>query len=266
MRQLLALAFWFATQLAWGEQTVPIYTYYSDPPFSVAWPDSLTTRLADALTVKSNGVYRFKAVQLPRLRLDKMIEGAQWDGLVAWVNPPWFGDERKTRFAWSHPFMKDADLVVSSKPHPVEYEDGGKSLEGLRLGGVVGHRYTDVQALIDSGRLVRDDADSELQSVLKLKYGRVQVVFVQASSLPYLRQEVPDLDAWLYIARRPRDSYQRHLFASKGNKALIAFVDVALRKLGSEPFWQSVFNKPLPPTQKQGAQHHRAPQIEEGSS
>lgn len=266
MRQLLACMLWFAAQLAWAEQTVPLYTYYSDPPFSVSWPDSLTAKLADALTAKSHGTYRFKAVQVPRLRLDKMIDGTQWPGLVAWVNPPWFGDESKTRYAWSRPFMKDADLVLSTKSHPVEYENGGASLEGLRLGGVVGHRYTDVQELIDSGKLIRDDADSELQSVLKLKYGRVQVTFVQASSLPYLRQEIPDLDTWLYIARRPRDSYQRHLFASKTNQALIVFVDAALRQLGRDPFWQSVFSRPLPPAQKQDAQNHRAPQIEEGST
>lgn len=266
MRQLLACMLLLVAQLGWAAETVPLYTYYSDPPFSVSWSASLTRKLADALTAKSEGAYRFKAVQLPRLRLDKMIAADKWPGLVAWANPSWFDDEQKIRFAWSHPFMADADLVLSTKARPVEYEDAGKSLEGLRLGGVMGHRYADVQELIESGKLIRDDADSELQSVLKLKYGRVQVTFVQASSLAYLNQEVPDLDHWLYIAHRPRGTYRRHLFASKSNQALIAFVDAALRQLGSDPFWQSVFSRPLPPVQKQGASRYRVPQLEEGST
>lgn len=229
-----------ASDIVIATETIPLYTDYADPPFSVAAPDSLTRRLATALTAHSDGRYRFEAMQLPRKRMNLMLQEASWPGVVAWANPAWFHDEKMSRFRWSHPYMKDADLLVSSRSQPVEYENNGASLAGLVLGGIAGQRYVDVEPLIQAHKLTRDDAASEVQSLQKLKLGRVQVAFAMKSSMPYLHQALPDFDRWAYVSRNPRAVYQRYFFASQANGPLIDFLDVAMTALRHDPAWQSL--------------------------
>lgn len=218
-------------------EAVPLYVGYSDPPYSTDAPDSASVQLAARLSALSNGRYLFRAQQLPRRRLNLLIAKANWKGVVAWANPAWFRDESMTRYAWSQPYATDSNLVVSRREQPVEFTDHGASLEGLRLGCIAGQRYPDLEELLHAHRLVCEDVYSDLQNLLKLKNGHIDVAFVQASSMTYFRRSMPDMDSWLYVARNSRGSFKRYLFSDRDNAALADFIAGASRQLAGESGW-----------------------------
>lgn len=234
------LALWFSCQPTWAAEKVALYTIYTDPPYAISVDGNLTTRLADWLTQHAEGRYVFVATQLPRRRMDLLLTKPDWQGVVAWGNPVWFNDEAMQRYAWSQSYMQDSDLVVSRKDKPVEYEADGHSLVGLKLGGTIGHRYAEIEPLLKSGKIQRDDAASGEQSLLKLQHGRVDFCFLQASALPYFRHILPGFDQWAYLAREPRARYQRYLFASKAQQGLIRYLDLLLAQLQKDPDWRPV--------------------------
>ena len=222
---------------AMAAERIPLYTYYADPPFAADSPDSLTDRLADWLTQRAHGRYRFVPTQLPRRRLDVLIHQPHWPGVVVWANPDWFGESSKPRQSWTRSYMADANLVVSLRSDPIDFVDD-RSLEGRRVGSVLGYLYPDLDQLIKSGRLTRDDANSEFQNLLKLKLGRVHVAFLQASSFPYFRQREPDMAEWAYVAPKPRTVFERSMFVAPGQPELLAFLNVQLDALVEDRDWQ----------------------------
>ncbi|NRR33547.1 ABC transporter substrate-binding protein [Oxalobacteraceae bacterium] len=232
----IAAALLLSSALAHGTETIPLYVGYADPPLGTERSDSLTLRLAAQLSVRSQGRYHFVAMQLPRNRLNLLIARPNWKGVVAWANPVWFKDEGMRRYAWSQPYMRDANLVVSNRQNPLEYSTPA-SLLGTRLGCISGQRYAEFDALFREGRIIRDDVPSELQNMLKLRLGRVDAVLVQASSMPYLRQVIPDLDNWLHIARTPRGVFQRYLFTNRDNADMLIYLNSALREFDTGPQW-----------------------------
>lgn len=227
-----------ATTAAMAVERIPLYTYYSDPPFATDKPDSLTDQLADWLTQRAQGRYRFVPTQLPRRRLDILIRQPHWPGVVAWANPAWFGESSNPRQSWTRSYMADANLVVSLRSHPLEIIDA-QSLQGLRVGTVLGFSYPDLEPLLTSGQLKRDDAMGEFQNLLKLKLERVQVAFLQASSFPYFRHKFPDVEQWAYIAPKPRTVFARYMFLAPGQPALQSFLAAQLDALVADPAWQA---------------------------
>ena len=55
--------------------------------------------------------YRFTVQEIPRRRLDLLLQQGQLDGLVVGVSPDWFADA--SRYRWSHAFIDDGNLLVS---------------------------------------------------------------------------------------------------------------------------------------------------------
>lgn len=227
---------------AGAAETIPLYVSYADPPLSLDRDDSLTLRLAAALSEQSHGRYQFQAKQLPRKRMTLLINEPNWKGVVAWANPTWFGDENRRRFAWSKPYMVDTNLVISLRSHPVEYSGSGDSLSGLRVGTIFGHRYPDFERQLRQHQFARDDVGSELQNLQKLRLGRLDVALVQSSSLPFFRATLPELDSWIYVSHETRGSFQRFLFTHRQNTELMAFLDGALAALAHDPLWQPLFS------------------------
>jgi polar amino acid transport system substrate-binding protein len=228
-------------------QTLPLYTSYLDAPLDARSPGNLTARLAHWLSERSQGRYLFLPTQLPRPRLDELIARPGWAGAVVWANPYWFDDADQRRFLWTRAFTQDADLVVSDRRRPVEYLHEGRSLEGLSIASVAGHRLRDLDRLAAAGRLRRVDAPRELDGLLLLQQGRVDAALVQAISMDSFRRELPGLDGWLHVAAQPRDTFGRHAFTARGQEALRDFLARQLPALDTDPEWRGVL--PQPPRQ-----------------
>lgn len=222
----------------WPTETVNLYLYNTPPPLNTDMPGNLSDYLAKFLSDFSDGKYQFRAVYLPRKRLDSLVSAKQWHGAVIWANPAWFNDSDQERYLWSEKLATDYNLVLSHKKKPVEFVSPA-SLTGLKLGGVLGHIYSDFDVMIKDGRLTREDSGSFLQNLMKLKARRVDVIFIPASALYHFKQQYPDMDDWIYVAKKPRNIFHYRIFCSLTNKALVTFFDEGIKGLQLDWYWQN---------------------------
>lgn len=229
-------------------EKISLYSHYTTAPFAVEGVPpqlSYTVRLAAWLTAQSAGRYLFEVRQMPRLRLNRIVAQADWQGVVAWANPLWFADPERQRFLWSSALMTDRNVLVSRQVDHVLFPVQEPALP-LRLGGISGHFYADLEPFIQRGLLLREDAQNDLSNVLKLQHGRVDIVVVQASSLAYLHTQMTDFDQWASVSPTLQPSYQRYLFTSTANPQLMAFLQQALLQLAQAPEWAALREAPLP--------------------
>lgn len=225
--------------ISWAADPVPLYSYNTPPPFNPKLEDNLSDYLAQWFSQASTATDKFVAVHLPRKRLDHLVSGKAWRGAVLWANPLWFDDSGKSKYLWSDPVVADHNLVLSHKNRPVEYT-APASLQGLKLGGILGHVYTEFNSMLKDGSLSRDDAISYQQNLAKLEAGRVDVIFMPASSLTLLIKQKPAMKQWLYIAKQPRNTFYYYFFCDLENKQLMSFLNQQIQQLQFDKKWQQV--------------------------
>ena len=237
----------YGNAAAGAVEKISLYSHYTTAPFAVEGVPpqlSYTVRIAAWLTAQSAGRYLFEARQMPRLRLNRIVAQADWQGVVAWANPLWFADPERQRFLWSSALMSDRNVLVSRQVDHVLFPVQ-EPAQPLRLGGISGHFYADLEPFIQRGLLLREDAQNDLSNVLKLQHGRVDIVVVQASSLAYLHTQMADFDQWASVSPTLQPSYQRYLFTSNSNPQMMAFLQQALLQLAQAPEWAALREVPL---------------------
>lgn len=203
--------------------------------------------MADWLSERSGGRYHFVATAISRQELDALIRRPAWRGVVAWVNPRWFGPTQASAdetLAWTEAFARDADIVVSRAEQAVDYLGDGVSLEGRRICDVSGRRLPDVQWLLDAGRLQRLEAGNELACLQAVRYGHSDAAFVQSASFEYWRRQRPESVRGLIEARQPRLTFGRHLSLAPHQAGLLAFLNQHLAQLAQDPAWRGLLREP----------------------
>lgn len=215
---------------------VQLLSQYDYPPFHTGGPDGLTVALAHYLTAQSKGAYLFQAEILPRKRLDIYLADPDRVWVVPWAVPRFFGDEAMSRYVWSAPVMWDGNVLLSPRGRPVRYR-GPESLDGLRLGGTLGHRYGPLEPLIAAGRILREDCNDLICNVRRLALGRVDFAWVPSGALAHLRQQVPDFDATIDVSPQWVESFERRLMLQPGQVELNAFLQAAAKRMASDPAW-----------------------------
>lgn len=220
-------------------QAYSLCTHYAAPPFVTGKGRGLTFDFAALLNRHLGPRYRFSVEPFPRKRLEAPRLTPQQRCIVPWVSPVWFDDEARQRYAWSNPLLRDADLVLSAADRPVDFR-GPESLLGKTLGGVLGHRYADVEPLVLQGRVRREDVNDEQANLHKLAMHRVDVAFLPESSHAYYRIHQPDLVRPLVVAPRKRGEYLRHVFALPEHRALIEAIDTVLASEPGRAEWRAL--------------------------
>ncbi|MFZ6873489.1 substrate-binding periplasmic protein [Undibacterium sp. Di27W] len=221
---------------------IKVYSYHLKPPLIL---DQATGRglYNDMLSYlnKENTGYRFELIYLPRRRLDLLVNSGQLDGLVIGVNPVWFNDKEEQKFLWTLPVMNDIDEVVSSKNRPFEFT-GAKSMNGMRIGLVLGYYYFGVNELIAEGKILRDDASSEEHSFRKLMAGRIDAAIISRSNYDYEMKNHPELQGLFHISKNPHDQYDRQILIPLHMTKVQQQINIILRNAANDPIWQKLIN------------------------
>ncbi|MBE9610182.1 substrate-binding periplasmic protein [Chitinilyticum piscinae] len=240
MRALLLLlaSFWLAIAEA-APRAVVLYGYYEYPPFVLPeeFSGGLSPLLAERMGALSGGRFTFTLQMVPRKRISSLLEEPQWRGVVSWANPVWFADERQQRYSWSPALLRDADLVLFRADLPLEWE-GPQTLQGRRLGGLLGHRYAELDDWIADGRIAREDVSTLEANVRKLMAGRIDATFIPASAYGWLKRQHPDLPVRSYRSSKPRNAYDRFLFTNPADAELAAYVKALPALLAGDPVWR----------------------------
>ncbi len=242
MRLCLALLASLSLPLHATER-VEIWSYNLSPPFHLSDGQGLSSALVDLLNqhAANDGHLDFFLHELPRKRLDLNLQRGR-PGIVLWATPRFFEPASVEGMRWSAPLLLDRQDVISRRDAPVEY-DGPQSLLGLRLGGVLGHRYPELDEQIAAGRIHREDVQSDLQNLEKLLAGRLDVVLMPRSAWLYYSQNGVDAEQ-LYLSSRPLYPIERRLLCTSALPA--ATCDALQQQVGELPQyreWQALIGR-----------------------
>lgn len=218
-----------------------LHTYHSTPPFVTGDGKGLTYELAEYMTRKSNGALTVKVSVLPRGRVDRAVQAADFGGAVPWVFPAWFKDKDRTRYLWSEALFPDENIIVSSPAKRIDYT-GPDSLAGTRFAGVLGHAYAGIDDLVKSGQIRRQDARNEESNLKKVAAGRADATLLPGSAADFLVPQLGIADR-IHVSANPQSQYTRHLLLGKGSAELLRQVDAIVVEMKNDPAWQEILKK-----------------------
>lgn len=236
MRRYLLLLLCLPNVL-WAEERIVIASYYTAPPFVTGSGQGLTYDFAKLLNRHLGPEYQFAVQLMPRKRVDRLLQADGWRGFVPWVNVSWMDDGRNKLFAWTPILLWDQDLLISHSQAPIEWQ-GPASLQNRVFGGVIGHRYDDIEPLIVNGQIRRDDAPNEWSNLQKLQKRRIDATFIAQSSWRYYLRQYPELLGELNVSSHVRKKFSMHLVTPKPNQSLIDNIFNTLRSGRAHKDWQ----------------------------
>lgn len=234
MKYLCLVLVFFVSLHCAGNERIMVYSQYDFAPFWLGQGKGLSVDLAHELSRRSSGRYEFVVQITPRKRLDYLMSDAKWQGIIPWVSPEWFQDKSRQRYVWSGRLMPDADIVLSQK---AMLYAGPESLLGHRFGGVLGHHYVELEALLSAGKILRDDAITQDNNLSKLKAGRIDVIFFPHSSWVALKASSPETSSGIFVAKKTRSRYDRYILISPNNPELAKYIIKTTDDLQRDPLW-----------------------------
>ncbi|MFQ5561439.1 MAG: hypothetical protein ACE5FU_12775 [Nitrospinota bacterium] len=238
---LLVFLFFF-TPLVFSE-TIHVYTYHAHPPFSNKGNEGFSRDLVNLMNKKADNTFTFSLEIIPRSRLNlilrKWIDGKCLDHesrckknwMVLWVNPVWgFGSEPQKKYMWVK-MLDDSNAIISLNEKKVEYENP-KSLEGLKFGGMRGHRYLGIDELAAQKKLIRIDGNKEKENILKLVMKRVDTILLPNSTIQYYLKKDDEISKYkdkIYVAPSKHQVFSRN-FMIPLREDLKKFVESSILK------------------------------------
>lgn len=219
-------------------QNIDVWCYYNDPPFTTAPEHGLKFDLVELMNKEAKGKFSFELLSMSRKRLDTFLSHGR-PGAVLFVSPDWMKENGEAKFVWSKPILQGRNEIVSRKNAPVTYTKP-KSLYGLTLAGVFGHKYKNLEKAIDQGKIMRKDSASMDQNLRTVIENRGKDFTPIASSvLGYLLHKYGYEDK-AYISPTPLHTYTRHILLNKPSPELVKFISEFTSGLSKNKKWQKI--------------------------
>ena len=199
---------------------INLYSYHTDAPFHL--PDStsdLTRAFVNLLNQhfsKSGQPIVFNLVTIERNDLNQIVESGQ-PYLILWANELWFS-KRDSKIRASQPIFYDADVWISSAEKPIDYKQP-QDLIAHTMGGRRGYFYKGLNSLVEEGKTVRIDNNSDQDNLRALQNGEIDIFVMSRSSLLYWVAKGFQTES-VYVAQSPHDAFTRHILYSHHHSSL----------------------------------------------
>jgi len=235
---ILFLIFYSHIPLSNAKESIVAWTYYNFPPFIISEADKkgLSYDFVALLNQHEKSGYTFKLKYVPRKRLNKFLETGR-KGIVLWVSPIFFTDTSQTKYLWTTPILSDQQDLISLKSKPVIYDGTPRSLKGYTIGGVLGHRYKDIEEAIKTGVLIRENVIREKQNIDKLLAKRIDAFLIPNTSMAYYSNEMK-LENKIYYSPTPLSQYNRHIMVQKGMSGVHQTLNTIIKTLPDNVRWE----------------------------
>ena len=213
-----------------------LYSYHNVPPFITSPTTGLSYDLVEYLNNKGEGRYRFKLNIVPRKRLDNILK--ENDAIIVpWVSPDWFGKDARSRYDWTAPIISDGNVYMSLSERAIEIANLN-DLQGMVLGGVLGHRYSGLDDEVAKGAFTRINATNEQNLIRMIAGGRADIGVMAESAARYLVWEEGLVDK-IYLASNKHSVFARRLLLSGTPSDLHLFLDGVITGMRSDPKWST---------------------------
>ncbi len=222
-----------------------VYTYHNIPPFVTGSNAGLSYDLLKYFNQHGEGRYSFKLNIVPHKRLDALLK-TNSDIIVPWASPDWFGESARTKYAWTAPLMSDGNVYISLKQQPIDVKSTS-DLQGLVLGGVLGHHYSNLDEEVALGSFSRMNATNERSLIRMVAGGRVEVGIIAESAARYLVWE-EKLEGRIYFSANNHSVYVRRIMLSGYLPRVHTFLDTIITQMSADPEWLAIMSSyQLPP-------------------
>ncbi|HAS88276.1 MAG TPA: hypothetical protein DCS48_03080 [Desulfovibrio sp.] len=222
-------------------QKVDVWCYYNDPPFTIEPKHGLKFDLVKLMNEEAKGKFFFELLSMSRKRLDTFLSHGI-PGAVLFVSPDWMKERGDAKFVWSKPILHGRNEIVSRRKDPIRYSKP-KSLYGLTLAGVFGHKYKNLDEAIAQGKITRIDSASMDQNLRTVIENRGKDFTPIASSvLGYLLHKY-GYENKAYISPTPLHTYARYILLNNPSPDLVEFIAEFTSGLSKNKKWQKIKTK-----------------------
>jgi polar amino acid transport system substrate-binding protein len=232
------------SQKLYAQQTIPVWTYFSSPPYITAYQQGLNYDFIELLNRFAKGQYQFELEPVTRARIKRNLQ-ENISGTVLFAERDWVGDSGETRYLWSLPILHDRNEIVSrrhGKPPIKIYFNGARSLEGMVFGGLSGRHYEGLEHAFREGDIVRKNVEDEEQNLAMLMRGHIDVMSSVGSVVHY-KIKVTGLENSVYFSPRPHSRYTRHVLITPDLKNIEVLVNEFILGLEQNVEWRSIKKK-----------------------
>lgn len=245
LRKCLALGLALTSASAMAQAALPAYNTYQAVPFVLDAKSGMAADLVAYLNAKLKGKQVFELQTMPRERLNQeVINNPDFKGVVLFLNPAFVGDADKKKYAWTPAFMQDGNQVISNMGKKVEYS-GPDSLKGLTFQGIRGNKYAGLEERFGKD-IKRADVNAELQVLKIIANDRADVTVMAGSMYNYLFKvngASEGLAGKLHVSATPHLKFDRFMFVSNSNTALLQELSALATAMPADPAWKAILAK-----------------------
>lgn len=232
-------AFFVLAPVTASPKPVQAFNTYETSPFLTSDNKGLVPELIKQLNGLLAGQYRLELRNLPRARLlqQHLRQPKDFDGVAMLINPRFVNDVEQQSYLWSKPLFDDYNvLVLQARQAPSELKEDW--LQGKRLLAVRGQRLPGIDELVATGRLQREDFNSEMQTLQMVTAGRGDFAFMNHLMFQHLAREAGVSDQLVGVPVPGAAHFQRHILVGKGASDLLEPLNAAIDMLHCLPEWR----------------------------
>lgn len=214
-----------------------MYFYHDKPPLIIDQSKSIGLYY-DVIEYLNNNnkQYFFRAIYVPKRRINVMIDNGSIDGLILGVAPAWFKDKEETKFLWSNAILADQDEFVSLASAPFEYANLSLSKSRVVLGGVRGFYYHGIDADIAAGKITRVDTINEKALLGMLLNQRIDVAIISQSTFNFITHNENNSHAF-HLSSTAHDTFQRKIMIPKQRAVLKKTINAIISQMHKDEQW-----------------------------
>jgi polar amino acid transport system substrate-binding protein len=228
------------------DKQIPLLAYntYLNPPFLFNSVTGLAPDFVDYLNQKLGGSYHFKLVNLPRVRLTRIVvnDPGRFKDIALFLTPQFAGDEGQQKFLWPSPIYTDHNVLIFRGPSAPAVATL-KDLESLKFGGIAENRYAGLDAMFEKKLLTREDAPTELSNLRKLKANRIDFTLMSRMYFVFFSNQDEFRDQFVTLPYFPMESFARRILVGRANPKLAAQLDAAIKAMPFDDQWAAIAEK-----------------------
>ncbi len=152
--------------------------------------------------------------------------------------------ERPERFAISDPLIGNADILISLRDTPVDFNSHPSELEGMIIGTHLGYVYPTLDPLFSNGLLIRSDSSDELNMIQRVHRQRIPAAVI---SRPVARWYIRS-NHWqsrFYLSEQVLSEVQIRLLFNKTQQPFVEHLNRSLSTMRADGRYQAILDRYL---------------------
>ncbi|HCM05281.1 MAG TPA: hypothetical protein DIC30_04655 [Oceanospirillales bacterium] len=229
---------------------VKVYTYHEKPPYFMH-----AKKGNQPYGVSETGIYhdfveylntqqqnhKYELHFMPRLRLEKLLNNKELDGIIIGVNPLWFKDKEQKKFLWTSSIMNDRDIFLVNSESNINFSKTEEFI-GFTFVLARGSYYKGITELAKQEKIKMSVTSNAQQNLDMLSHHRADVTIMSELTANYFfNKEYPREK--FRILSTPHDTFERMILIPRSQQHLHEELRILVKKSASDNAWQDTLEQ-----------------------